>query len=528
MFLRVTRKKYGNRIHEYAQIAEHKIVNHRQKTIVLKHLGPVRNADDKERYRRIFDLERESEEVRRFKPSDLKLLPSLNFGILYASRKLMEEHGLMKVLAEHTGEYTDVIFLMIVSRLVDPSSDLSLMEFNRNSYSDNPVNTEQSRIYRALDRLISKKDQIEIGIFHALKPDISTVHYDLTSSYFEGREDNDLVLFGYSRDKKRGKEQIVIGMVMADGIPIHHEVWPGNTVDPKTLESTIATLKDRFHIRNFIFIADRAFGSNTSLELLDHNLYITAAYRWDMPYRRIITETVFDDSDLIGDLFMKEVTLDAADLSHGGITQEEKAFIMKRRHIMVYNRKREVLDLRDLEEKIRIVRDKIREIKDTDDLKKSLGKLRSLVKFTKHGVMMNQKRISMLKSLAGRFMIITNTDLPIREVVNSYKDQWKIERSFRTIKSFLEIRPVNHRKSERIRAHVFICVLSLLLSNMMEKQTGMTIERTTRDLSELKVIPVKLTNGIVMIRTESDRAEKVLVKLGVEYPKNVVKNIPDI
>jgi transposase len=63
-----------------------------------------------------------------------------------------------------------------------------------------------------------------LDIFNKLKPDVSVVHYDLTSSYFKGREDNDLVLFGYSRDRKRGKVQIVIGMVMADGIPIYHHV----------------------------------------------------------------------------------------------------------------------------------------------------------------------------------------------------------------------------------------------------------------------------------------------------------------
>ncbi|MGC8563179.1 MAG: IS1634 family transposase, partial [Thermoplasmata archaeon] len=93
------------------------------------------------------------------------------------------------------------------------------------------------------------------------------VHYDLTSSYSEGRENNDLVLFGYSRDKKRGKEQIVIGLVMADGIPIYHQVWPGNTVDPKTLESTLTTLKERFHVDKVIFIGDRAFGRSPSLNL---------------------------------------------------------------------------------------------------------------------------------------------------------------------------------------------------------------------------------------------------------------------
>ena len=103
-------------------------------------------------------------------------------------------------------------------------------------------------------------------------------------------------------------------------------------------------------------------------------------------------------------------------------------------------------------------------------------------------------------------MIITNTDLPVREVVNAYKDQWRIERSFRTIKSFLEIRPVYHRKSERIKAQVFVCVLPLLISRMIEKRSSLTISEASRQLSYLKVMPVKPGSGMVMMSSESGQA----------------------
>ncbi|EQD78580.1 transposase, IS4 family, partial [mine drainage metagenome] len=84
------------------------------------------------------------------------------------------------------------------------------------------------------------------------------------------------------------------------------------------------------------------------------------------------------------------------------------------------------------------------------------------MKFTENDTSLNEKRIDIFKKLAGRFLIVTNTDLPENEVVSAYKDQWQIERSFRTIKAFIEIRPVYHRKSDHIRAHVLVCVLSLL------------------------------------------------------------------
>ena len=122
-----------------------------------------------------------------------------------------------------------------------------------------------------------------------------------------------------------------------------------------------------------------------------------------------------------------------------------------------------------------MIRQRISEIHDQADLKKSLGKMRSLVNFSSDGAMLNEKRINILKKLAGRFLIVTNTDLPESEVVSAYKEPWEIERSFSTIKSFIEIRPIYDRKSNRIKAHVFACVLSLLLSRIMEKRPGKTI-----------------------------------------------------
>ncbi|MGC8563224.1 MAG: IS1634 family transposase, partial [Thermoplasmata archaeon] len=222
------------------------------------------------------------------------------------------------------GKYMETIFLMIAARITHPGSDISLTRFFRTVYYPwDPPRIGKDDLYRALDALIGFKDHIEIGIFHAFKPDTSTVHYDLTSSYFEGREDNDLVLFGYSRDKKRGKEQIVIGLVMADGIPIHHEVWPGNTIDPKTLESTISVLKDRFRIKNMTFIADRAFGRSRSLDLLDRNQYITAAYRWDQPYRSILMDTDFTNGQKVNDLIIKKVTISVNDVMKEDSTEEQ-------------------------------------------------------------------------------------------------------------------------------------------------------------------------------------------------------------
>ena len=522
MFLRISRNRRGKNVYEYAQICERYRENGKQKTKILEYLGPVRDESDMERYRNALLLAGEKQSIMRMTPEGFSLLPSREYGIAHASMAVMDNSGILSILRKNVGVYSHILNFMIIARLQEPSSDLSLISMSEKIYYPwSEINLNDDNIYRTLDKLISAKDKIEMEIFKALKPDTSRIHYDVTSSYFEGREDNDLVLFGYSRDKKRGKEQIVIGLVMADGIPIHHEVWPGNTVDPKTLEPTIATLKDRFGIKKMTFIGDRAFGRSKSLDLLDHNLYITAAYRWDQPYRDILMDTDFTDAIAMDKLLIKRVEINIDDILDNDSDEDQRKLAEKRRYIAVYNKEREILDLNDLDDKINIIRRKISEIPDENDLKKSLGKLKSLVKFTKNGAVPNENRINILKKLAGRFLIVTNTDLPESEIVSAYKEQWQIERSFRTIKSFIEIRPVYHRKSERIRAHVFACVLSLLLSILIEKKTEITISETTRILSQLKVTPVRLQSGIIMIRSESEQVLNLLNKMNIPYPEKI-------
>ena len=106
------------------------------------------------------------------------------------------------------------------------------------------------------------------------------------------------------------------------------------------------------------------------------------------------------------------------------------------------------------------------------------------------------------------------------------KEQWQIERFFRATKSFLEIRPIYHRKTDRIRAHVFVCVLSLLLSRLIEKKTGITVSEATRILSYLKVTPVPLESGIVMIRSESEPALNLLCKMNIPYSEKILGGAP--
>ncbi len=527
VYIRVNPVKSGDTVRLYAQIVEKYKAEKGWRIRIVKHLGRVKNDQEVQAYRDMFGMETFNRKLlTNFIPlKDFSLKLYLHFGLIFLTRVLSSETGIKEVLERYTGDDSDLLLVMIISRIMNPSSDISLLNFIHEIYYPwADLSVHKDRIYRLLDKLEKNKKEMETDIFNALKPDVSVVHYDLTSSYFEGEENNDLVLFGYSRDKKRGKEQIVIGLVMADGIPIYHEVWPGNTVDPKTLESTISVLRDRFKIKNVIFIADRAFGRSKSLDLLDQNLYITAAYRWDQPYRSVLMETDFTGGQEMNDLIIKRVTINVDDVLKEDSTADQRKLAEKRKYIAVYNKEREELDLKDLNNKIDIVKKKISEITDQKELKKSLGKLKSLVKFTVNGPMLNEKRTDILRRLAGRFLIVTNTDLKEDKVVSAYKEQWQIERSFRTVKSFLEIRPVYHRKSDRIKAHVFVCILALLFSRIIEKRLkgGDTMERISKTMDKIQIAPVVTPEGTIMVRTESDEAEMLLSKFGIPMPGRIM------
>ena len=503
MRLRINKIKRGKSVLEYAQIVQDYVEEGKEKTKIVKHLGRVRSDADIGKYRKIFALENQKDHIARADLRNLDVMSPREYGMIYASQVLCHDLGLDRVF-EMLGEYSEIIFLSVISRIIYPSSDIALLRISE-KVQYNVQKMSKDRIYAALDRLIEKKDEIEESLVEILKPDMRRVYYDLTSTYFEGKEKNDLVLFGYSRDKKGGKKQVNVGLMMADGIPIHHQVFPGNTIDPKTLKPIHTDLRRKFHVGRVIFIGDRAFGRRPSLQYLDKYEYITAVYRWDQPYRSILASTEFSENDCLKDLDLYarevEVKWNVRGLSKSGIKRTGN-----RRAVAVYSPEREKEDIADLEEKVSMVKSIIDSGKKSSDLINALGKLRSYT--ISNGTRINEKKIADMKGLAGRFMIVSDTDLSITEIVKGYKDLWRIERSFRTMKSFLEIRPVYHRKEERIEAHVFVCVLSLLISRLFEKAMDekMTISSIADALSELKAIPVMMPKGEIVLRSESGNA----------------------
>src|SRR4030066_336073 len=206
-----------------------------------------------------------------------------DFGHGYALGRTWKNLGFSEAFREAgiagDAEYpvTELVRLMVINRICDPCSKLALLDWMEDVHVPGFVEKKPSshHFLRAMDRLIAVKEKAEPLVVKRLldssgSSSVDLVFYDITSTYFEGGrsiEEDDIRCFGYSRDGRFDRRQITIGVVMAgNGIPLCHHVFPGNTVDKTTVIEVVRDLKERFDLRNVIFVGERGMPPDENLE----------------------------------------------------------------------------------------------------------------------------------------------------------------------------------------------------------------------------------------------------------------------
>lgn len=531
MFLRITRTKLGKTVYRHAMIVESYRDGKTVRQRVLKNIGPVRTEEDIARAKTLLESMKTGGELVAL--DEIAFDRVREFGILYASLKLWERFGLKDAVEEafqkkRTGFCAfDALFLLVTSRLYNPSSDLETYDWIRNkAHYPAADNLQLHHLYRTLDLLIEKKDELEKNIFEKLKAKaglkVDIVFYDLTSTYFEG-DGPDSAMYGYSRDKRRDRKQVVIGLVLCDGFPIMHKVWPGNTVDKSTLKEAVADLKQRFMIDRTIFVADRGLILETNLEELessDYDYIIATRRRRDNFVKDLITLDIFNDC------------CDGDEKTAARVVKEDG----KRRYILCFNRETQESEKSRLAKIKEESERKLEEIKAVVDggRKRSLRGIDRLVwktlkksgaRFFKWDFSDKVFSYSLKKdvwdyenAIAGRFLLVTNTDFGPEEAMKSYKDLKRIEQTFRELKDIINLRPVNHSSGVRVEGHVFVCVLSVLTRRLMSKSLLETNE-IIRELADVKVVECDIGNERHQFLTRlSNKQEETFRKLGIELP----------
>lgn len=469
---------------------------------------------------------------------EAQLLCASDFGHVHAVGGVWDHLGLSEALNQAgiagsaSFSASALIRLLVVNRVCDPCSKLALLGWLDSVHYSDDEKPSYHHLLRAMDRLGEVKDKAEPLIARRLlKKDepLDLVFYDITSTYFEGDRsliEDDFRRYGYSRDSRSDKRQVVIGMVMTrEGIPLCHHVFAGNTVDKSTVAEVVKDLKKRFFLKRIVFVGDRGMLSDPNLNtLLGEELGFIVAH----PVRRnaMATEVIgalgkeFDKAGRTEQFLQEErdgvrfVLAYSPEIAHE--TREHRndrlksadAWIKKKLHKLAHPAKR---GRRPTPQgTYDAIRDYLRDrnLIGFYEAKRAEGKV---------SVTKNRKALAWEKKIDGVLMVET-TDFALspEEVIHRYKELAEIERGWRSLKSTLLLRPVYHWTEKRIRAHIFVCVLALQIERWMRRRLKtVSVPKALAQLQHIKVGELSIAGkkSRLVTRTTADQ-KKWLKSLG--------------
>jgi transposase len=416
-------------------------------------------------------------------PQALTMLRSLPHGHVAAALGTLHKLGLDRLLAQGGRQPKREVALciaLIAARLIDPCSKLAtsrLLDDETATCSLGQVlglaAVDEQELYAALDWLIGQQERIEAALARRHLKNGMLVLYDVSSTYFEGRTCA-LAKFGYNRDGKKGKLQIVFGLLCtAEGCPVAVEVFEGNIGDPSTLQNQIIKLKQRFDLKRVVLVGDRGMITAARLE----ETLKPAGLDWITALRAAAIRSLAEAGALQLSLFDKR---DLAEITSPDYPGER---LMVCRNPMLADertrKRRELLDATErklLDIQARVRRDK-KPLRGKDKIALAVGADVNHYKMAKHFVVTitdddltferNTAQIDAEAALDGIYVLRTSLApeaLDATSTVKAYKQLAGVERAFRSLKTVdLEVRPIHHRRPHRVRAHVLLCMLAYYL-----------------------------------------------------------------
>jgi len=417
-------------------------------------------------------------------PQELEVERSLPHGHVAAALGMIRKIGLDRLILSASKDPAsrrccDLIVAMMVDRLIAPRSKLGFVRAVDEETASSSLGAvlqlgrvKEREAYEALDWLLERQARIETSLARRHLEDGVLVLYDVSSSYFEGRR-CPLARYGHSRDHRKDRPQIVYGLLCTrEGLPIAVEVFDGNTADPSTLGAQIEKLKDRFGIRRAVVVGDR--GMVTSARIRDE--LRPAKLDWISCLRAPAVQALAaEDGPLQLSLFDDR---DLAEISAPDLFPGERLIVCRNNELAAERaRKREDLLAATERELARIeaqVRRRNAPLRGAAKIGLAVGAVLNKKKMAKHfvvtiddGHLSWHRRLDQIEAegrLDGIYVIRTSVPtehLGATEAVQAYKDLSRVERAFRSLKSVdLDIRPIRHWTADRVRAHVFLCMLA--------------------------------------------------------------------
>jgi Transposase DDE domain len=434
--------------------------------------------------------------------NSITIIRSLPHGHVSAALGTARKIGLDRLLGPDGNRCRDLILALVVNRILDPGSKLAAARALSPDTATSSLGQQlglgvvgEDELYSALDWLAVRQPAIEAALAKRHFTGGMLVLYDVSSSYLEGRCCS-LAQFGYSRDGKRGKLQIVYGLLCAtDGCPVAIEVFAGSTADPATLTSQVTKLRRRFGLDHVVLVGDR--GMITQARITED--LKAAGLDWITALRAPAIKALRDAGALQMSLFDER---DMAAITAPDFPGERLIVCRNRRLGAERARKREDLLLateRDLARIAAAVARKRQPLRGQAEIGIVVGAVIDQHKMAKHFALAitdtcftftrKADEITAEAALDGIYIVRTSlpaTALDDTATVRNYKSLSLVERAFRCLKTVdLQIRPVYHWLADRVRAHVFLCMLAYYLEwHMRQRLAPMLYDDTEKDAAE--------------------------------------------
>jgi hypothetical protein len=412
-------------------------------------------------------------------PEDaFEIVRSLPHGHVAAVLGTLRHLGLDQLLAPKKSRPRELVLAMLVARILDPQSKLATA---RSLGHDTALTSlgqtlavesaDAYELYAAMDWLLPRQPQIEAALAKRHLAEGTLALYDLTSTYFEGQT-CPLAKFGHNRDGKKGTLQIVFGLICnAEGCPVAVEVFAGNTADPATLATQLQKLRDRFHLRRVVLVGDRGVLTEARIRA---ELQAVEGLDWITALRGPAIRTLVAAGALDLGRFAETDLFECT-----APTYPEERLIACRNPALAAERarKREAL-LQATERELEPIRQATQRAKRrlTGQAKIAfrVGKVLNRFKMGKHfhleitdeALLSTRDTESIMAEAALDGLYVLRTSVPLdllstSSTVHAYKSLSMVERAFRSLKTVdLHVRPIGHRLAERVRAHVFLCMLA--------------------------------------------------------------------
>jgi hypothetical protein len=397
-------------------------------------------------------------------------------AVLGTARRL----GIEELIDPAPSRQRDLVLAMLVAQVIDPGSKLAFARGLRTQTATSSLGQllgvsgcDEDDLYAAMDWVLARKDAIENALAARHLVNGTLVLYDVSSAAFEGRT-CPLGAIGHPRDGVKGRLQIVYGLLCTTaGIPIAIEVFEGNTADPKTLAAQISKLKDRFGLSRVCLVGDRGMLTNARIrdEVRPAQLDWISALR--APQIKALVEegalqlSLFDTQDLV-EISAPQFPGERLVCCHNPVLAEQRT--RKRGELLAATEK-------ELTPIAAATRRATRPLRGKDMIALRVGKVINHCKMAKHFTLeitedsftftRNHDAIAAEAALDGIYVLRTSLPehtLERDDVVLRYKGLEDVERFFRTLNSELDVRPIRHRLADRVRAHMFLRMMSYYIS----------------------------------------------------------------